>query len=397
MIVPHADYRVNPRRALYVTGIIDENLLASLTPDILRLQQESRKPITVFIDSPGGKVGAMETILRLLKLSDQDSSPSCRLITAVTSRAASAAADLLSSGDYALAYPTSTLLFHGTRNTADTLPPLTAEMTSLLGRLLRQSNDRYAMGLAHKIEDRFAFRFMFSRGEFPAIRAEFARPSMTDLECFVEYIRRQLTRDAEKMWGRARDRHARYKDLFDKILKNAQAGAGNLTQAEIEAERIKAMVDFEVATNKDNKGWTFTQGGLDNLTDDFFLLNEYLSATGHERLRTWSLRFGKHLLGSEETAAIDAIPNAEEQTEKLIELVRPIMEPVWSFFFGLCHALQDGENELDAWDAYWLGLVDEVVGSDLLSIRTFVEYKQDEPAPESDDAAVANPATLRPS
>ena len=46
----------------------------------------------------------MEALLLLLRLSNQDSSGPCRIITAVTSRAASAAADLLSSGDYALAY-----------------------------------------------------------------------------------------------------------------------------------------------------------------------------------------------------------------------------------------------------------------------------------------------------
>jgi hypothetical protein len=43
----------------------------------------------------------------------------------------------------------------------------------------------------------------------------------------------------------------------------------------------------------------------------------------------------------------------------------------------LCHALQEGENELTATDAYWLGLVDEVVGKNLLSARSFEEFKPD--------------------
>jgi hypothetical protein len=48
-----------------------------------------------------------------------------------------------------------------------------------------------------------------------------------------------------------------------------------------------------------------------------------------------------------------------------------------SFFVALCHALQEGENELTAIDAYWLGLVDEVVGENLWTIRIMEEFTPD--------------------
>jgi ATP-dependent protease ClpP protease subunit len=79
-----------------VNGVINRDMLSRLTPQILKLQSVSRDPITVYIDSPGGNVSNMETILRLLRLTDQDSSPACQIITAVTTMAGSAAADLLS-------------------------------------------------------------------------------------------------------------------------------------------------------------------------------------------------------------------------------------------------------------------------------------------------------------
>ena len=53
------------------------------------------------------------------------------------------------------------------------------------------------------------------------------------------------------------------------------------------------------------------------------------------------------------------------------------MEPLSSFFVALCDALQEGENELTAIDAYWLGLVVEVFGEQLWSLRAFEEYKPD--------------------
>jgi hypothetical protein len=58
---------------------------------------------------------------------------------------------------------------------------------------------------------------------------------------------------------------------------------------------------------------------------------------------------------------------------------------------------------MTAYDAYWLGLVDEVVGAKLLSWRTFVEFKPDpqpqpqppglpEPQPQEPQPAPAGPA-----
>jgi hypothetical protein len=53
---------------------------------------------------------------------------------------------------------------------------------------------------------------------------------------------------------------------------------------------------------------------------------------------------------------------------------------MWSFFVALCHALQEGENDVTAKDAYWLGLVDEVLGeAELPSMRVVAEYKEDPP------------------
>jgi ATP-dependent protease ClpP protease subunit len=388
VITPHPYYRLNPARAVYVTGVIDHDLVSKITPEILRLESESREPITVFIDSPGGSVLSMETILRLLRLSDQNGSDPCHIITAVTTRAASAAADLLSSGDYAIAYPTASILYHGMRRHADA--PLTVEYTSLLGYILRLSNDRYALELAAKTENRFSFRFMLARGEFAAIRTAAAKPDLSDLECFVQFIDDKLSSEAKKVWARARERHARYRKLYDTILQKVKTDGG--TRAHIEADSIKAIVDFELDANKDDESWSFTHGGIESLAEDFFLLNEYLSPAGHERLGKWALSFGRYILPKEEMEKIKQIENEDERGDRLAEKVRPILEPLSSFFVAFCHALQRGENELTAYDAYWLGLVDEVVGDpSLLSLRAFQEYSPD-PEPKPPEVAAEPPS-----
>ena len=116
--------------------MIDQPLIDRLIPEILNLQAQSRGPISVYIDSVGGSVLQAEVLLLLLKASSQDFAPPCRIITTVTSFAASAAADLLAFGDYAIAFPQSTIHYHGVR----TIPEhaITAETASGLLQSLKQ-------------------------------------------------------------------------------------------------------------------------------------------------------------------------------------------------------------------------------------------------------------------
>lgn len=372
MIVPDGNYRLNPSRAIYVSGTINKELVSRLTPEILKLQHSDRSPITVYIDSPGGHVASMETILRLLKLSDQDSSVPCRVITAVTTRAASAAADLLSSGDYAIAYPTSAILYHGLRQHETS--PLTAESTSMLANLLRLSNDIYAMELAQKIDDRFTFRFVMARNDFESLRKEKNTPQLSDLDCFVDLVESKLSPAGKELWGKVRARHGRYADLFTYVVKKIRSGLSSKTRTQVEAIIIKAIVDFELKSNK-GPGWTFKNAGITRVADDFFLLNEYISGFRNKRLERWCRSLGKFMLPASEVETIEKEADEKVKIEKLIEASKPILEPLQAFFVALCHALQEGENDLTATDAYWLGLIDEVVGEDYLSVRIFEEFK----------------------
>ena len=102
MSAPSKVFRENPSRGVYILGRIDQQQVYRVTPDILRLRAESSDPITVYIDSFGGETLFAEDIRSLLYAPNQDSQV-CRIVTVVTNVAASAAADLLALGDYAIA------------------------------------------------------------------------------------------------------------------------------------------------------------------------------------------------------------------------------------------------------------------------------------------------------
>jgi len=375
LLVPHLNYRLKPDRAIYINGAIDEKLVARLTPEILQLQSVSREPICVYIDSRGGSVQSMETILRLLKLSDQDSSQPCRIITAVTSLAGSAAAVLLASGDYAVAFPSTIIHYHGLR-TLET-NPLTFELTSNLANTLRIANDEYAMKLAEKIDDRFRFRYMLARAEFIDIRNNGSDSDMTDLECFIKLIRSKLSDNAKDVLDKAKVRYDRYERLFETVFKKKRRSMGKKTLAQIEADYINAIAAFEIKNNQDNTDWSFSKGGIGPLVNDFFLWNEYFDNFWSDRLREWCLMFAKLTIPPEKVKEIEAFRDEKERADKFVEAVGPILEPISAFFVALCHTLQEGENELTARDAYWLGIVDEIVGEDLPNERWFTEFKDD--------------------
>jgi hypothetical protein len=197
---------------------------------------------------------------------------------------------------------------------------------------------------------------------------------MPDIDCFIEFTDTKLSPDAKKVWKRAQGRHDRYRELFNSVLKRVK---GNLTQmsiAQAEGIALKAIVEYEVKANKGDKQWSFRGDGLGRLNEDFFLFNEYLSDIGTGRFRKWSRDWGNLILPPEFIKELEGIADENERSIKLQEKVSPILEPLASFFAGLCHALQEGENNLTAEDAYWLGLIDEVVGEDhLLCRRHFIE------------------------
>lgn len=382
MIVPNSSFRPDPQRAIYLDGAIDDEQVSKLTPQILALQSKNRDPITVFIlNSPGGSVASMEAILRLLNSSDQNFAGACQIITVVTARAASAAADLLASGDYAVAYPGSTILYHGIRTP---LRAATAEQTSMMAHYLRVTNDFYAMELARKIEFRFMYRFTMLKSRFIEIRKEDPNKVFTDVDCFLELISRKLSEKAKKVFDKAVSRYGRYEALLNYVSQQSIEPNSNDPQAKIEGSRIKAIVDFEITNNKADSSWTFKDGGIARVADDFFILNEYLDTQASDRLLEWCKTYGRFALSREDIKEFDEIVDESARDSKMIEKVRPFLQPVLSFFVAFCHALQEGENELTATDAYWLGLVDEVMGRQTLSaFRLMIEHEPD-PSPQAE-------------
>ena len=355
-------------------GEIDQALLYRLTPEILKLQYASREPITVYIDSPGGSTQVADDLLRLLLSSDQDLAAPCRLITVVTGLAASAAADLLSAGDYSIALPRASILFHGVRYLE---AELTHEKASLLANSLKQSNDSYAVSLSQRCIERHLFQYLIAKSDnFEQIREQANIQEGNDFICFITYLSQRLSSASLPIFNEAVERYLRYQKLWHQLagaLTNLSGTSEDPSRlAEIEALAIKQIVNFELSKHKEAY-WTFRDSGMFDLQNDFYLLAEFIQPRHRQQIEKVGERFQDVLLSQEDQVELAKF-SGEEANEKKRTKLKMAVEPLWFFFFALCLTLQNGENMMSTLDAYYLGLIDEVLGEPLPSPRLLIEH-----------------------
>ena len=105
-------YKDMQERVFYIDDQIDESLL-ELSKVIIRLNREDktipqgqRKPIKIFIDSPGGDVSAMWSFIKIIEVSKTP------VWTINLCQAFSAAADILAAGHKRFALPGTSVLIH---------------------------------------------------------------------------------------------------------------------------------------------------------------------------------------------------------------------------------------------------------------------------------------------
>jgi ATP-dependent protease ClpP protease subunit len=325
-----ADFTPNPRRAIRVEGRIDEALLERLRPQIIELTAQSREPITVFINSRGGFGEVGSDILRVLRRTTEDDARVSRIITVAMPTAQSAAANLLSAGDFAIAFSDSSLMYHGARFL---LPE--KGFTGELGKLaqeLRTYRGAAAAELAISSERRFLFIVSAMRALFAERRAERGDPTLTDLECFQAILRGKLSPVAGKVLDLAIHVCSRFNDLMFHFRKRLRRGR-TVTNEHLQKLMLHASIAFEYENRAGAPAW---DGGLGEISDNFFFLNAYFDFA---RLREW-------VAGRAEPQTSDADPEAAYFLEFRV------------FFLALCRALQEGENHITAMDAVWLGLTD---------------------------------------
>lgn len=367
------NFRENPARSIFITGEINQAMVDRLTPQIIKLQHESAEPITVYIDSPGGNTYHARIIQQLLTNFDQDGRR-CHIITVVTGLAASAAADILAAGHYAIAYRHSVIHFHGVRTNRG---EITHESARTLAENLKRSNEGFALELAQEILSRFMFVYMQLEGDFQSVRAQ--RTEASEVECLAECMTERLG-GFSALLELAVEKHKQLHELLEHYKAELLKRGDQFSRpAEREAFLLQVLIGWELAQNPDHD-WRFRSQGLDAIREDFVLLADYEDGQHMANVEHLIRRWGGFLLTVVQRQIAEGLPE-NERPAYIFEQTKDRFRPVWHFLVSVCRALQQGENRLSAYEAYWLGLIDEVPGSNLFTLREMVENQNTVPVP----------------
>jgi ATP-dependent protease ClpP protease subunit len=368
--VQHKAQRECAERGLFLTSELNWETLEKLVPKIIALRLASSDPICLFIDSPGGNIHVAEELMKQIRIPNQDGE-SCLLTTVCIGTAASVAADLLASGDYAIGYKGCLVLCHGTRHTRS---QITLEDVPRVAANIRADNERFALRLATAVFRRLVFlaSMMPSEGEQQTLM----KSVVTAPDRLLHKIKENLDSENQSLVELALKRQNKITEMIDHIdkkLSKKKAPTGLKMQAEI----LKQIVDYETRKNAANTQ-VFTSDHLLTIQEDFNQVKDYFSGQYRKRLSVVARQFGGVFLEPDEQKEYEKIPEADKGTRNkfLIEKTSPKLFPFWYLVVSLCRLLQESEYTFSAREALWFGLIDEAIGTNLPSLREYRESKE---------------------
>lgn len=383
----------NPDRAIFVSGEINSDLAAKLTPQILTLRNSSQDPITVYIDSEGGSVSAAAIIIGLLKTPGFNGE-ACPIITVATGSAASAAADMLTLGDYIVAYPHTLLHFHGIRTASE---GITVESARDIEIKLLQGNQSAALRMANSVFRRFLSLYTEMSHEIQAVRSEnqeilqefdaLLADGTIDLPGFVLALSQHLKPPYDEI---ALNCLSEAK-VMDEIISAYRKAVGDISQLPpciVEAlqqggegpeEKVKdrqrgvLLFNLLLASRiKTNCEWSMNPFTLNELGEAFEELQTVADGTFQNGLLDLVLAFSEKLMTKEQLDFFSRYreddlqnPSVCEELDAIVEPAYAKILPLWTFALLLCRYLNRGENSISPEEAWWLGLIDEVAGTTL--------------------------------
>jgi len=386
----------NWRRSIFVTDSIDEAYVRQLAPTILDLRQQSDEPITVGIDSPGGSLASLDTLLGLLTGPTQGQAKG-RIVTVATNRAFSAAASFLAFGDYSVALRHSRILYHDVRYGG--MEDITPEKARLAAKSLQDANDAFALRLANQIIRRLVWIYLDLKSRFSVVQNEYPKTfkkfsatidlfsppiqgqHAVDIASFATCLFAQLSRENDGLirnvmdrldrWVRItnlaknvpsyRQKRSRRPGLLDGARHLHGSLGGESKAFSASDEDLKLLLTLLVAKRADKRGSeaTFFQT-IDESIRDFGLIKSMNDRRHTRPYTTLLLQHDTVFFGRPIRKELEG-KNDEEQMAILAKAA-PQAQLFWLFCVSLCRELFEGEHDLTPNDAQLLGLVNEVAG-----------------------------------
>ncbi len=367
MVVPDYNFRIRADRAVYVVGDFNEELLKQVIPRITELRFETTDPISVVISSHGGDVSCLESILSALSVRDPDGRE-IRVVSSVNGHADSCGAILLTMADYAIATSCSKIHFHGIRLSEY---DLTTESASQIANHLSKENKSIADNMARAMMPRIMHRFSRLKKDIDAIRRK--RRKYPSIMGFTDIIQERITPPTRKVFLKAVNRLIRVRQISSTLSEIKFRRRETALQKD--AKLLEHIINYEVK-DKSKRGLRFDEGGIGQVVFDYLTIRDF--------------HFGEHLYFLDDLVNLWGPEFLSEQSLKKYNQLESESKPkafkflaaevafdvqdFWYLTLSLARSLLYGENNVPAWDAYWIGAIDEISGdSDCFGLRAMME------------------------
>jgi ATP-dependent protease ClpP protease subunit len=418
---------LNWNRAIHIHRIIDDSLLKELTPIVLKMKQESSEPITVGIDSPGGNLSAVDSLLGLLKSPDQDGRCT-QIYTASTNRAYSAAASLLAFGDYSVAFPHSRILYHDVRYSG--IEDVTPSKALETARELERGNIAFSLRLSHHIRSRLIWVYLDLMPLFKEVRNRWAIFAKKYDKAFKDFLpqenvntidvvgfslalflnlsspaNKEIAINAlellnywmeidriERMPSKKKNKSKKPPDLIEgidelvrEIRSMSEVSEISSTTPETKSDKglhenarkdIKLLIEVLARRFATDKDLSMSSNVLDMIIDDFMFIkdineNKHVHATTKMLLDYEYIFFGRSIKEEMKKA------KDNKERRKIIAPVYPQARILWYYIVLICRCLCRGDHFLSPSDAQLLGLVDEILGGG--PVKSAREWRKSSP------------------
>ncbi len=423
----HPSVTINWDRSILVDGVIDDEIVRRLTPQILKLRQNGADPITVGINSPGGSLASLDVLLGLLTCPNQDGIDG-EVITVATHRAYSSAANMLAFGTYAIGLKHSEILYHDVRfgGMADVTP----EKARDAAKSLQDANDAFALRLAHRVIKRLVWVYIDLRPNFTEVQTRFNglhktytdflaayAPPVDGFECIDlasfatslwcnlsarndELITKVMQRLSQwiyltkiaKLTATYRAKGSREPGLLDGSRRLHKMFKGKPDHFEQSEDPLKLFLSLFLADIAETKSEQINFAAtLERAVREYGILQS-LNDPKH-------VRYASDLMARHSTIffnrrvpdGLDALP--EDEKNDLLEKAAPHARLLWHFCVLLCRELFEGEHVLSPQDAQLLGLIDEVAGGGPVQSRREFRVEQSQKNSVQGELELSDPVT----
>ena len=310
---------------------------------------------------------------------DQDGRPR-RLITVVTDEAASAAADFLALGDYAIAYPDSSIVYHGTRRPFGGI--VTAESARSVATALQRTNERFALRLADKVIGRIVLAAgQTGRGlsEYREIPSDDAWPNVEPI--VNAQIKELIFDDVLDLARAAMERQDSIRNLTVAVISHLESLP---EQPKSESGRDIEIFNAVFASKREQKNleeWNFTKTGLQEVIADFELLRDYHFGDHRSEIGRLLALYGSVFLTTDDAKIFKGLKK-EDRAKFLQSQAGNKLRGLWYYVMSACRLLQTTDFTFDAEEGFWFGLVDEVIGCPELVTHRLLAEEQPAPRPQ---------------